>query len=214
MQVRWPAEPTNLLLFSSVARSLHLLCSPIPLPLNPLPRAPSLSLSLPFSLSPTRLGWNGEPSFLSPHCVSQGCCHFCSPIVRIHQRIHSFRSHCLVDCPRLRSSLSLSLLLLSSFSLACFSILILLDSSGPALCSTLTMPVLVKGGEERRPTRNKLRRACNLYFFSFFSSFRRAPILGFLPIPGFSDFQCFPRAFQRVMWVTDRGGMLADTTSC
>lgn len=51
-------------------------------------------------------------------------------------------------------------------------------------------------------------------FFFFFSSFRRAPILGFLPIPGFSDFQCFPRAFQRVMWVTDRGGMLADTTSC
>lgn len=76
-------------LFSSVARSLHLLCSSV-----------SLSLTFCFSsrLFPTHFAtWlkRRRAEFLSPHCVSQGCCHFCSPIVRIHQRIHSFRSHCL-----------------------------------------------------------------------------------------------------------------------
>lgn len=42
-----------------------------------------------------------------------------------------------------------------------------------------------------RPTRNKLRRACNLYFFPFSLLFSCAPILGSLPIPGFFGFPLF-----------------------
>ena len=133
---------------------------------------------------------------MSPHCVSQGCCHFCSPIVRIHQRIHSFRSHCLVDCPRLRSSLSLSLSL--SLTPPPFLLLsrLLFHPHPPRLIgSGIMLHVNDARTRERRrgerPTRNKLRRACNLYFFPFSLLFSCAPILGSLPIPGFFGFPLF-----------------------
>jgi len=56
----------------------------------------SLSLLLPLMrLVPTWSPRRRSAVFLSPYCVSQGCCLFCSSIVRIHQRIHSFRRYCL-----------------------------------------------------------------------------------------------------------------------
>lgn len=61
------------------------------------PRHPfSLFLSLvPSTYTPTWSPRQRTAVFLSPHCVSQGCCLFCPSIVRIHQRIHSFRQYCL-----------------------------------------------------------------------------------------------------------------------
>lgn len=69
-------------------------------PRHPLSHSFSLSLSLllPLTRLAPSLTWSPRQRtavFLSPHCVSQGCCLFCSSIVRIHQRIHSFCWYCL-----------------------------------------------------------------------------------------------------------------------
>lgn len=80
-------------------------------PRHPLSLIVSFSLCLSLSLSslllPLMFASTWSPRrrtavFLSPHCVSQGCCLFCSSIVRIHQRIHSFRQYCLTAA-RVRS---------------------------------------------------------------------------------------------------------------
>lgn len=87
MQVRWPAADV----LSHPIRSHSF-------PLDTPSRSASLFLSHLLPLARLTLTWSPRRRtavFLSPHCVSQGCCLFCSSIVRIHQRIHSFRRYCL-----------------------------------------------------------------------------------------------------------------------
>lgn len=99
-------ERVALLLANNAGSLADILSRPI--------RSRSLSLSIPslsFSVSlvstytPTWSPCQRAAVFLSPHCVSQGCCLFCPSIVRIHQRIHSFRRYCLTAAlSRVRSA--------------------------------------------------------------------------------------------------------------
>jgi len=91
MQVRWPAADV-------LSRPIRSHSFPLDTPSRPVSLSLSLFLSplLPLTrLAPTWSPRRRTAVFLSPYCVSQGCCLFCSSIVRIHQRIHSFRRYCL-----------------------------------------------------------------------------------------------------------------------
>lgn len=97
MQVRWPTVASL-----RPVRSSHLLLS------RRLVALARLLASHCLSLAPAWPARRRTGEFLSPHCVSQGCCLFCPSIVRIHQRIHSFRRYCLTAVPFLCPLLCLS----------------------------------------------------------------------------------------------------------
>lgn len=98
-------ERVALLLANNAGSLADILSVPSVLALFPLIPSLSLSLSLVPTYAPTWSPRQRTAVFLSPHCVRQGCCLFCPSIVRIHQRIHSFRQYCLTAAlSRVRSA--------------------------------------------------------------------------------------------------------------